>query len=66
MYTYATGSPAGTSTFPRMAPSEVSLAALRREEPLAATSARGTKTSDTYALAGFNDALAKAHDVCKM
>ena len=30
------------------------------------TSARGTKTSDTYSLAGFPDALAKIHDVCKM
>ncbi len=29
-------------------------------------SARGTKTSDTYSLAGFPDALAKIHDVCKM
>ena len=29
-------------------------------------SARGTKTADTYALAGFGDALAKIHDVCKM
>ena len=29
-------------------------------------SARGTKTSDTYSLAGFNDALAKIHDACKM
>jgi hypothetical protein len=30
------------------------------------TSSRATKTSDTYSLAGFNDALAKIHDVCKM
>jgi hypothetical protein len=30
------------------------------------TSARGTKTSDTYSLAGFADALAKVHDACKM
>jgi hypothetical protein len=30
------------------------------------TSAKGTKTSDTYSLAGFNDALAKAHAVCQM
>lgn len=30
------------------------------------TSARGTKTSDTYSLAGFGDALAKVHDACKM
>ena len=29
-------------------------------------SARGTKTSDTYSLAGFSDALAKIHAVCKM
>jgi len=29
-------------------------------------SARGIKTSDTYALAGFPNALAKIHDVCKM
>lgn len=29
-------------------------------------SARGTKTSDTYALAGMNDALAKIHAVCQM
>jgi hypothetical protein len=30
------------------------------------TSARGTKTSDTYSLAGFGDALAKIHSVCQM
>ena len=30
------------------------------------TSARGTKTSDTYSLAGFNDAMAKAHAACNM
>ena len=30
------------------------------------TSARGTKTSDTYSLSGFGDALAKAHAVCQM
>src|SRR6266702_2091183 len=30
------------------------------------TSARNTKTSDTYSLAGFNDALAKVHAVCQM
>jgi hypothetical protein len=30
------------------------------------TSARGTKTSDTYSLAGFNDALAKIHAACNM
>jgi hypothetical protein len=30
------------------------------------TSARGTKTIDTYTLAGFNDALAKVHAVCSM
>ncbi len=30
------------------------------------TSARGTKTTDTYSLAGFNDALAKIHAVCNM
>jgi hypothetical protein len=29
-------------------------------------SARGTKTVDTYSLAGFGDAMAKVHDVCKM
>jgi hypothetical protein len=29
-------------------------------------SKRGTKTSDTYSLAGFNDALAKIHAVCQM
>jgi hypothetical protein len=29
-------------------------------------SARGTKTSDTYSLSGFGDAIAKIHDVCKM
>ena len=29
-------------------------------------SSRGTKTSDTYSMAGFNDAVAKIHDVCKM
>jgi hypothetical protein len=29
-------------------------------------SARGTRTSDTYSLAGFGDALAKIHDACKM
>jgi hypothetical protein len=31
-----------------------------------ATSARGTKTVDTYSLAGFDEALAKVHDACKM
>lgn len=30
------------------------------------TSARGTKTSDTYSLEGFNDALAKIHAACSM
>ena len=30
------------------------------------TSARGTKTSDTYSLAGFNDAMAKVHAACNM
>jgi hypothetical protein len=30
------------------------------------TSARGTRTVDTYALAGFNDALAKVHSACNM
>ncbi len=30
------------------------------------TSTRGTKTVDTYSLAGFNDALAKIHAACKM
>jgi len=30
------------------------------------TSAKKTKTSDTYSLAGFNDALAKIHAVCQM
>jgi hypothetical protein len=30
------------------------------------TSARGTRTSDTYSLAGFNDALAKVHAACNM
>jgi hypothetical protein len=30
------------------------------------TSQRGTKTSDTYSLSGFNDALAKIHAVCQM
>ena len=30
------------------------------------TSARGTRTSDTYSLAGFADAMAKVHDTCKM
>jgi hypothetical protein len=29
-------------------------------------SARGTTTSDTYSLAGFNDALAKVHAACNM
>jgi hypothetical protein len=32
----------------------------------AGTSARGTKTSDTYSLSGFGDALAKVHAVCQM
>jgi len=32
----------------------------------AGTSSRGTKTVDTYSLAGFNDALAKIHAVCNM
>jgi hypothetical protein len=30
------------------------------------TSAKGTKTSDTYSLAGYNDAMAKVHAVCQM
>ena len=30
------------------------------------TSARGTKTSDTYSLAGFNDAMVKVHAACNM
>jgi hypothetical protein len=30
------------------------------------TSSRGTKTTDTYSLAGFNDALAKIHAACNM
>jgi len=30
------------------------------------TSARGTKTSDTYSLSGFNDAMAKVHTACNM
>jgi hypothetical protein len=30
------------------------------------TSSRGTKTSDTYSLSGFNDALAKIHAACNM
>jgi hypothetical protein len=30
------------------------------------TSSRGTKTVDTYSLAGFDDALAKIHAVCNM
>jgi len=30
------------------------------------TSTKNTKTSDTYSLAGFNDALAKIHAVCQM
>lgn len=29
-------------------------------------SARGTRTTDTYSLAGFSDALARIHDACKM
>jgi hypothetical protein len=29
-------------------------------------SAKNTKTSDTYSLSGFNDALAKVHAVCQM
>jgi hypothetical protein len=29
-------------------------------------SSKGTKTSDTYSLSGFNDALAKIHAVCQM
>lgn len=32
----------------------------------AGTSVRGTKTVDTYSLAGFNDALAKIHASCNM
>jgi hypothetical protein len=31
-----------------------------------ATSAKGTKTVDTYSLAGFGEAVAKIHDFCKM
>jgi len=30
------------------------------------TSSKGTKTSDTYSLAGFNDAMAKVHAACDM
>jgi len=30
------------------------------------TSSRGTKTSDTYSLAGFNDAMTKVHAACDM
>jgi hypothetical protein len=30
------------------------------------TNTKGTKTSDTYSLSGFNDALAKIHAVCQM
>jgi hypothetical protein len=30
------------------------------------TSARGTRTSDTYSLDGFNDALTKIHAACNM
>jgi hypothetical protein len=30
------------------------------------TSAKNTKTSDTYSLSGFNDALTKIHAVCQM
>jgi hypothetical protein len=33
---------------------------------VAGTSARGTKTTDTYSLAGFNEALAKIHSACGM
>ena len=29
-------------------------------------SSKGTKTSDTYSLSGFNDALAKIHAACQM
>jgi len=29
-------------------------------------SARGTKTSDTYSLSGFNDAMARVHAACQM
>jgi len=29
-------------------------------------SSRGTKTSDTYSLSGFNDAMAKVHAACQM
>ena len=32
----------------------------------AGTSAKGTKTVDTYSLAGFGDAIAKIHAVCNM
>ncbi|MBW8708669.1 MAG: hypothetical protein JF627_05300 [Alphaproteobacteria bacterium] len=30
------------------------------------TSGKGTKTSDTYSLSGFNDAMAKVHAACQM
>jgi len=30
------------------------------------TSARGTRTNDTYSLSGFNDAMAKVHAACDM
>jgi hypothetical protein len=29
-------------------------------------SQRGTKTTDTYSLSGFNDALSKIHATCQM
>ncbi len=30
------------------------------------TSTKGTRTSDTYSLSGFNDAMAKVHAACQM
>jgi len=38
----------------------------RRPRILSGVSARNTKTSDTYSLNGFNDALAKIHAVCQL
>ena len=38
----------------------------RLEGKKVGVSARGTKTVDTYSLAGFADAMTKVHDTCKM
>ena len=42
------------------------LAAIKTWKKLKRLNVHGTKTSDTYSLAGFNDAMAKVHAACNM